>query len=251
MKRLILLLPAAGLIWFLLPTRVGVWNIGNQLGTVLCLFLLLWGLFLPKLKQSAEKAGLAVKLRLANRVLLALLCAGFLWVAALSVQMLLAMNAAPPANTTTVVVLGSQVKGTQPSLDLWERIHTAERYLKENPQAVCIASGGQGDGEQLTEAAVIRDKLVEAGISPSRILLEDQSRSTEQNLQFSARLIQQQGLNPSVAIVTDEYHQLRASWLAKEQGLTPYAVSAVTIWYILPAMYARELLALTAALLPL
>jgi uncharacterized SAM-binding protein YcdF (DUF218 family) len=144
--------------------------------------------------------------------------------------------------------LGSQVRGDEPSLDLWARIGAATGYLKSNPGAVCIASGGQGEGENRTEAAVIREKLIERGISPDRILLEERSKSTEENLRYSKELMEKHGLGTSAAIVTDEYHQLRARWLAQRQGLTPYAVCADSPRNIFSAMYARELLALTATL---
>ena len=249
MKRLILLLPAAGLIWFCIPARIGILNIGNLLGIGLCVFLILWGLFLSPLKKWAERSGHAKGLRTVTRVLASFLAAGLLWTAILSIQMAVACAAKPPANTPAVV-LGSQVQGTNPSLDLWARIRAAEQYLKENPQAVCIASGGQGPGEQISEAVAIRDNLIKRGIEPERIFLEDQSRSTEENIRFSKEILMQKGLGTDIAVVTDEYHQLRSSWLAKQQNLTPYAVNANTPWYIFSAMYARELLALTAASLP-
>lgn len=247
MKRLILLLPAAGLIWYLWPGSVGIWNVGNFLGMGLCLFFLLWGGFSPLLKLRAKDTGHLKAYQTGTRILFGLLAAGFLWAGVLTVQMISAANHTPPTNTPAIV-LGSQVRGDEPSLDLWARIGATERYLKENPKAMCIASGGQGEGENRSEASVIREKLIERGISADRILLEDRSESTEENIRYSKELLEKNSLGSSAAIVTDEYHQLRASWLAKRQGLTPYAVSAESPRNILSAMYTRELLALTAAL---
>lgn len=247
MKRLILLLPAAGLVWYLWPGSVGIWNIGNYLGIGLCIFLLLWGGFAPLLKRRAEAAGHQKAYRTGTRIVSGLLAAGFLWAGILTVQMILAVKNTPPANTPAIV-LGSQVRGDEPSLDLWARISAAERYLKENPSAKCIASGGQGEGENRSEAEVIREKLIERGISADRILVENRSESTEENIRYSKELLEKNSLGSNAAIVTDEYHQLRASWLAEQQGLTPYAVSAESPRNILSAMYTRELLALTATL---
>ena len=90
----------------------------------------------------------------------------------------------------TVVVLGCQVfPDGRPSLMLQGRIDAAYDYLTAHPDAVCIASGGQNGSEPISEALCIRDALVDRGIDPSRILLEDASRSTEENLAFSARLM--------------------------------------------------------------
>ena len=247
MKRLILLFPAAGLLWYLWPVSVGIWNIGNMLGTALCLFLLLWGTLAPKLRRKAEATGHSKAYRTGTRFCAGLLTAGFIWAGILTVQMYTAAKQTPPSNTTAIV-LGSQVRGDEPSLDLWARIGAAEKYLKENPKALCIASGGQGKGENRSEAVVIREKLIERGISAERILLESRSKSTEENLRYSAELLKEHGLSSHVAIVTDEYHQLRASWLAKQKSLTSYAVSANSPRIILSAMYTRELLALTATM---
>lgn len=247
MKRLLLLFPAAGLLWYLWPVSVGIWNIGNMLGTALCLFFLVWGALAPMLKRKAEKTGRLQAYRTGTRILTVLFASGFLWAGMLTAQMYIATSRTAPSNTTAIV-LGSQVRGDEPSLDLWARIDAAEKYLKENPQAVCIASGGQGKGENRSEAVVIREKLMERGISAERILLESRSKTTEENLRYSAELLKEHGLSSHVAIVTDEYHQLRASWLAEQKGLTPYAVSAKSPRIILSAMYTRELLALTATL---
>ena len=80
----------------------------------------------------------------------------------------------------TVVVLGCQVfPDGHPSLMLRGRISAAYDYLTAHPDALCVASGGQNGSEPISEAQCIRDTLVSMGIAPERILLEDQSASTE------------------------------------------------------------------------
>lgn len=80
----------------------------------------------------------------------------------------------------TVVVLGCQVfPDGHPSLMLRGRINAAYDYLTAHPDALCVASGGQNGSEPISEAQCIRDTLVSMGIAPERILLEDQSASTE------------------------------------------------------------------------
>lgn len=248
MKRLILLFPAAGLLWFMIPIGVGMLNLWNALGIAVCAFLLAWPVaYAPCLQRAAAK-GLQKRFQIIHRTLIVFFCIGFAWAGALTAMMLHATLPHPPMHAT-VIVLGSQVEGTEPSLDLWARIEAAEAYLKEVPETLCIASGGQGPGELVSEAVVIREKLIERGIAPERILLEDKSRNTRQNIQFSKALMEQHQRTGAVAIVTDEYHQARAALFARREGLTAYAVPARTPWFILPAFYARELLALTGAVL--
>ena len=145
----------------------------------------------------------------------------------------------------TVVVLGCQVyPDGRPSLMLQNRIHAAYDYLTAHPEAVCIASGGQNDRETISEAACIRNTLVEMGIAPARIYTEARSTSTEENLTFSARIIEEEGLPAQVAIASDNFHQLRAAIWAERAGLTPYAAGCASPWFLAPGYWAREAAAL-------
>lgn len=157
-----------------------------------------------------------------------------------------ALNRPAEGQACTVIVLGCQVfPDGHPSLMLRGRINAAYDYLSAHPDAVCIASGGIDDREPITEAQCIRDTLVSMGIEPGRIYLEDSSRSTEENLRFSAGVIRQNGLPHRVAIASDNFHQLRAAVWAERSGLTPCAVGCASPWYLTAGYWARE----TAALL--
>lgn len=223
-------------------------NVGNLSGIAVCLFLLLWLYLYAPLRRRAERAGKLRLFRGVHRALLALFGLGFAWAAVLTGCMVYGASSAPPPGATAVV-LGSQVRGTYPSLDLWARINAAADYLRANPDAVCVASGGQGEGEQISEAQAIKENLVKLGISADRIFLEDASTNTRENLENSSRLIDEHGLNREIALVTDEYHQFRAGLAARRAGLSPHAVCAKTPWYIFSACYAREMLAITGELL--
>lgn len=72
-----------------------------------------------------------------------------------------AANRAP--ENTTAVVLGCSVKGERPSRVLNERLCAAYEYLNRNPKAVCVLSGGQGDGEEISEAECMYRYLSRAG----------------------------------------------------------------------------------------
>ena len=144
----------------------------------------------------------------------------------------------------TVVVLGCQVfPDGHPSLMLRGRIQAACDYLSQHPEAVCVASGGQNDNEPISEAACIRNTLATRGIDPDRILLEDRSRSTEENLRFTAEIIRQQGLNSRVAIASDNFHQLRASVWARRCGLEAESLGCASWWPLGPGYWAREAVA--------
>ena len=126
-----------------------------------------------------------------------------------------------------------------------DRIDAAYRYLAEHPESRCVASGGQNDNEPISEASCIRNTLVARGIHPDRIYLEDRSRSTEENLTFSAELIRKEGLPARVAIASDNFHQLRAAVWARRGGLDPWSIGCVTWWPLSPGYWAREAAAVT------
>ncbi len=240
-----MVLSAAGFLWFLLPIVVGVMNIGNVFGMAVCTLFFLTFCLGARIKQRGGP------IRVVYLIVSIALGIGVVWAAILSGLMVYGISnrVQEGEEGIPVIVLGCQVKGDVPSTELQRRINTAAEYLTEHPQAVCIASGGQGAGENRSEASVIAEGLQKQGISADRILLEDASANTRENLQNAAAILAQRGLGTKVAIVTDEYHQYRAGLLARRIGLIPRAVSVDTLVYIFPACYMRELLALTKDLI--
>lgn len=145
-----------------------------------------------------------------------------------------------------VIVLGAGVNGTVPSLILSERIQAAYDYLTAHPDVICIVSGGQGPGEDITEALCMYNNLVSKGISPDRIWQEDKSTSTRENIRFSLELIEEKtGNRPGqAAVISNEFHLFRAGLFAAEQDLETVGVPAKTTWFSLRANYfLREIVA--------
>ena len=164
--------------------------------------------------------------------------------AAVLVMMAVQAGNRPGQEDCTVVVLGCQVSASgEPTVMLRDRIDAAYDYLTAHPESRCVASGGQNNNEPISEAACIRNTLAARGIDPDRILLEDRSRSTEENLRFTAEIIRQQGLNPRVAIASDNFHQLRASVWARRCGLEAESLGCASWWPLGPGYWAREAVA--------
>ena len=230
----------AGLfIWFCIPLFWGVFHVGNGGGILFSLFLIAGGIWYVPLRSRMEQAKHAKPLRVLRRSCWGILAVCFAWAAFLTGCML--WPTPSPSGSGTVVILGCKVG----SAALQARIDAAAEYLHSYPDAVAIASGGQGDGEWISEAEAIRSGLEQHGISSGRIYLEDQSTNTNENLANSRRVIEAEGLDPTCILVTERYHMFRALQLAQQQGITAYAFPAKTPWYLLSASYGRELLALT------
>jgi len=145
-----------------------------------------------------------------------------------------------------MIVLGAGINGSTPSLSLRNRLDAAYEYLTAHPETICIVSGGQGPGEDLSEALCMYKDLTAKGIAPERIWMEDKSTSTRENIAFSLALIEEKaGQCPTKAgILSSEYHLYRAGLVAKSQGLEMIGIPARTSWAALRINYfLREIVA--------
>lgn len=127
-----------------------------------------------------------------------------------------AMHTKPPKDLSYIIVLGAGIHGNQPTRPLLLRMRKATEYMKENENTILIASGGQGSDEEFSEASCIRDYLVQNGIDSERILLEDQSTSTKENIINSFEMIGD--TTETVGILSNGFHIYRATLLAKKLG---------------------------------
>lgn len=129
------------------------------------------------------------------------------------------MTAKPDPNLDYIIVMGAQVRGNAPSKSLLRRIEAATDYLMENPDTVAVVSGGQGDGENLTEAQCMYNYLVLYGISPERIIMEDKATNTEENIVFSMAIINELSQDEcTIGIVTNDFHVFRTVQVCKSKG---------------------------------
>ena len=161
-------------------------------------------------------------------------------------QMLSAANR-KPNGAKVVIVLGCGLDhqtGTVPSLMLASRLNAAIDFLTETPDAICVVTGGQGKNERVTEASAEREYLIGRGIAAERILLEDKSTNTEENLALAKEILTQNGITDEhLAIATNEFHMLRSMHIAHKTGFTPMSCSAPTNPRLIGMMWLREMVA--------
>ena len=143
-----------------------------------------------------------------------------------------------------ILVLGARVREDGASRVLRYRLERAVHFLKEHPETTAIVSGGRGSDEPCTEAEAMRDYLLKNGIDGARILLEDRSVNTSQNIRFSADVIRERGdlvEQADVGIVTSNFHMFRALKLAKKAGYRHvYGIPAKSTPFFLPNNVFRE-----------
>ncbi|MGW5722577.1 YdcF family protein [Amycolatopsis sp. NPDC003865] len=148
-----------------------------------------------------------------------------------------------------VVVLGSGLLGGKnvPPL-LAGRLERGRRVLaaedRKGRSPLLVTSGGQGPGEELPESHAMADHLVERGVPRERILLEDRSRTTRENLAFSAALMRERNPRYRCVVVTNNFHVLRAALLARKVEVNGQVIGAPTAWYFWPSATLREFAAI-------
>lgn len=152
-----------------------------------------------------------------------------------------AANTDPEPDADAIIVLGAGLREDRVSLTLKNRLDTAYDYITQNPETLCIVSGGMGPGETVTEAHAMKKYLVDLGISPERIIEEGESLSTYENFLFSKEIIAERlGHDASIVFVTTDFHVFRAELTAKTAGVYANGIAADSVWYITLNNYMRE-----------
>ena len=144
-------------------------------------------------------------------------------------------------NLDYIIVLGAQVKESGPSIVLKYRLDKALEYMNENPKTICIVSGGQGHNEPYSEAEGMAQYLIEQGMSAERIMKEDKSKTTEQNISNSMKYIKK---GATIGLVTNNFHVYRALQIAENQHVENiYGIAADSSAFYMPNNMLREYLA--------
>lgn len=188
---------------------------GYSFSALVCLCLIALILFYTFMPMVGLKFPVFAKIT--TRIFTVLLVIGLLVVGVTEAIIIHASFGDPKEQVEYMVVLGAKVNADGPSVSLWDRICGAYEYLEEHPDVIAIVSGGQGTDEPITEAECMYRELVELGIDPRRIWIEDEATSTWENLNFTLNLIEEKtGQRPeTLGVLSSEYHLFRASLFAK------------------------------------
>ena len=181
-----------------------IWLVGAAF-----LFAIAGGMFAQERHPTAVLSGVL-------RAAWILMAIGILVIGFSGAHIFAGMRQKPEQNLPYVIVLGAQVQGMKVSKALRKRLDCAAKYAKENPDTVFFLSGGQGDGEDITEAEAMYEYLCKAGVDAGRLRKEDRSTTTWENLKFSNELLPLH--TEPVGIISNDFHIYRAVQMARRQG---------------------------------
>ena len=155
----------------------------------------------------------------------------------------------PRFNKDAIIILGCQINedGSLPKL-LKSRVDRAIEFSKmqkenTNTDIIFIPSGGQGADEVMSEAAAMKNYLIENGIKKENIIIEDKSTNTYENIIFSYNKIKEKIKKPKLAFSTTNYHVLRAGIIAHKQNIDIDGIGAKTKSYYWINAFIREFIA--------
>lgn len=244
-KNILIIIEIIIAVLFIIPVFSGILNPGNIAGILVSALLLLMTVFHKSFFRFVSglwsHTGGKILLVFAGTVI----AAALVYVTVLTAFMI-AAKSDKPENPDAVIVLGCKVNGEKPSKMLRRRLDSAEDYLSENEDVICIVSGGKGSDEKISEAQAMKVYLTEHGISSDRIIMEDKSVNTYENLKNSTDILGKD--SGEIAVVTDGFHQYRAGYIAGQLGFDATAINAktdITSLSLDPTYYVREWMAIT------
>lgn len=144
-----------------------------------------------------------------------------------------------------IMVLGAGLRYDKISTSLQLRLNSALELADELTDVPIIVSGGQGSDEAMSEAKAMKDFLISHNISEDRIIVEDKSTNTYENFKFTKdKLNENYNMkNPTITIITNNFHMYRSQLLAKKEGFKIYCYSAASHPYLSLNFHVREFLA--------
>lgn len=210
-------------------------NIGNIFGILLGIVLLLLAIFQNKIELFYKTQNGRIVINI-----ISLIATVFFILFFITLFKIIKNSRSTAKSENTVIVLGCRVKGSVPSKALAKRCLVAKEYMSKNKNAVAILSGGQGADEDISEAECMKQILTSYGIENERLIKEEKSTSTYENMLFSKQITDELNLSKNIAIATSEYHMLRAKIYAQKVGFIPSSLPAKSIPILRVAYFTRE-----------
>ena len=162
----------------------------------------------------------------------------------------LAARYEPEPDKDFIIILGCGLrKDGTPSPLLRGRIDRALDFAKKQKEltgkeVVFVTSGGQGADEIISESASMKNYLISQGVDDSRIIEEDRSTSTYENMRFSKEKIAEENKKGKIAFSTTNYHVFRSGLFARRVKMRAVGMGAKTKWYFWPNAAVREFVGL-------
>ncbi len=226
----------------------------NVLGIILSFLLVGGELFLYLLDRvsAGSRAG-----NMVHALVISLFAAVYLYFECMLTGTIVASSIAaryePEPDKDFLIILGCglQEDGT-PSPLLKGRVDRALAFAKKQKEQtgkelVFVTSGGQGPDEPVSESASMKQYLLGQGVPEERIIEEDRSTDTFENMKYSKEKIWAADPSGKVAFATTNYHVFRSGLYARRVKMRAVGMGAKTRWWFWPNAAVREFVGLLTA----
>lgn len=239
MKKLILYLLGFIFIIYSFVLRIMKTNF-SQFWFGIGIILIIYGIFSSKFKFPSKLKGV----RKIIKIIFSFLILIFILI---EIPIIYFGNKTYNGNCDYIIVLGAGLRGENMSLTLYQRVSKALQYAKSHKDTQIILSGGKGNSELISESQAMEKYFLENGISKQRVIKEDKSINTYQNLKFSYEKLEQISKSKNqdigklkIGVVTSNFHIFRAKFLGKRVGLNLVGIPSEVRDILKPNFYVRE-----------
>lgn len=148
-----------------------------------------------------------------------------------------------------IIILGSKIRDNGSLTPILQaRVDKAIEFAKEqkektNRRIVFVPSGGKGEDEIIEEAEAMKNYLIEKGIDQEDIIVENKSKNTLQNMEFSKQKIDEDNKDGKIIFSTTNYHVFRSGVIANKAGIDCEGMGSSTKWYFYTNALIREFIA--------
>lgn len=230
------------LLFALLHVLNGIGLIGHSI-----LFAIVWFVFAILEIAIAMYSFYLMKKQSKWGMVLSVLTSSWLTIqAVLSIVILCASISFNTGNADKVFVLGYQLEDNQMTSTLISRVDKAYEYAKKNDDSIIIVSGGITRNNKVSEASLMKNALMSYGLDEDRIIVEENSKDTIENIKYCKNLISS---GEEVVIISSHYHCARIKLIANEQGLDVKTIGASCPIHLLMNQLMIEKIAILGILL--
>lgn len=141
-----------------------------------------------------------------------------------------------------VLVLGCSLKEDKPRSALKARLDKGYEYLQKNPNSKLILCGGQGFDEVVPESLAMKKYLLSRGVKSDKLIEEDKSRTTYENLENASKIIGER--EKEIGVITNDFHMYRVKKMGKRLGIKIEPIYAKTPLLNIISCYSRESLSI-------
>lgn len=216
------------IVLFIITIIIRVIGAGDSEFFVMGVIILLYGLFISFIITRKSNNKVMVILGWIYQCIIAFFIGSFIIFEGIIFFNILEVKSPFTAPTVNyAIVLGAGLDGTHVGNILEERVNSSIKYLQSHENSKIIVSGGQGPGEVISEADAMKNYLEENGISPDRILEDNKSKTTVQNIEFSKKILEENNaVNQKVVIITSAFNVFRVEIVAKMLGINAEVIGA-------------------------